>query len=714
MRRSTLAATLVALITLAPAPARASDVETAAQAFLALHGPQTLLDLDEHGARFAGRFASRTHAAPPDMIALAFLESWQALWGIDPTADLRVSQVVTLSTLTYVRLDQEHGGVRVEGADVVVTIDAQGRVMQVGSAFEPAGGFADPVPSMTSAQAAAIAASRLPHLEPTGQSRLAYLPGFATLPLAWVIRTHSTTGPEAPEVYVDAHSGAIHALLDTNVYADGNVYEINPTADPTVVRRELLNLTSTTGLEGTYAIAYACTEPDGGNMCPGRTRNATPDTDGHYLFSPDEPSLVDPFSEVMGYYHLDLINRFMEDTYGHVYSCDGHRWMDIQVNMDYENAWYGDQDDDGCRDVTMGQSSQDFTYDSAIVYHEFGHGINATYCELRRDFAAHGPVYDGAGINEAFADYWAATLHDRPVIGEYAGLGEPGELGFRDLSDHAVCPHDLIGESHYDSPIVSTTMWDIRAALGQDKTDRLSLAVLAALTDRPTIDEAGRTLQSQAAALEGTGLLTAADVTVVDAAVVDHGLVGCEHIVPLEDGDTHLFIIPVWRWEYDTASPNQWSMYAPPTATRVSAIIDRYTSDGGYTVYVKKDSHVVMGREGPDIWVEDYDFAYTASPDRVSFTEWSDPPLEPDTTYFFTVMHSGPMLALAVEALIVAPTPVDADEDAVEDVVDAPDEDAADVPGEPEEDPPGEPGSDALPDPGAITARGGCGCALAL
>jgi hypothetical protein len=274
-----------------------------------------------------------------------------------------------------------------------------------------------------------------------------------------------------------------------------------------------------------------------------------------------------------------------------------------------------------------------------------------------------------------------------------------------------VCPHDLYGESHYDSPIVSTTMWDIRTTLGQDKTDRLSLAILAALTDRPTIDEAGRTAQSQASALEGTGLLTATDVAAVDAAVVDHHLVGCEHVVPMQDGDAHLFIIPVWRWEYDTASPNQWSMYAPPTATRVSAIIDQYTSDGGYTVYVKKDAHVVMGREGPDIWVEDYDYAFTASPDRVSFTEWSDPPLEPDTTYFFTVMASGPMMVLAVEALITAPEPVDASEDP--DEIDEPVEDApADLPDEPEDDPSAEPETDGLPDPGSITARGGCGCTL--
>jgi hypothetical protein len=709
MTRSIPTAVTAALLVLASGPARASGVDTAARAFVALHGPQTLLDLDEHGARFAGRFASQPLTGTPDMVALAFLERWHALWGLDPLADLRVSQVVTLSSLTYVRLDQEHGGVRVEGAGVVVTIDPQGRVRQAGSAYEWSGGYADSVPSLTPAMATAVAASQLPHLVATGQSRLVYLPGSSTLPLAWAIRTHSTAGPEAPELYVDAHSGAILKVLDTNVYADGNVYEINPTADPTVVTRELLNLTSTTNLDGTYAIAYACTAPDGGNMCPGRTRNAAPDGDGHYLFSPDEPSLADPFSEVMGYYHLDLINRHMEDAYGHVYTCDGHRWMDIQVNMDYENAWFGDQDDDGCRDPTMGQSSQDYTYDSAIVYHEFGHGINSTYCELRRDFHAIGPVYDGSGINEAFADYWAATLHDRPVIGEYAGIGE---LGFRDLSDHAVCPDDLVGESHYDSPIVSTTMWDIRTTLGRDKTDRLSLAILAALTDRPTIDEAGRTMQSQAAALEGTGLLTATDVAAVDAAVIDHGLVGCEHIVPMEHGDVHMFIIPVWRWEHDTASPNQFSMYAPPTATRLSAIIERYSSDGGYTIYVKRDSHVVMGREGPDIWVEDYDYGFTASPDRVSFTEWSDPPLEPDTTYYFTVMHNGPMMALMVEALIIAPEPEDASEDPEED--DEPDEDApADVPDETEDDPAGEPADDVPPGPGAFTARGGCGCSLA-
>ena len=57
--------------------------------------------------------------------------------GFDPAVDLSVGDVVTLSSLTYVRLEQEHQGVRVEGADVVVRSSAVGAAALGGPIFMP-------------------------------------------------------------------------------------------------------------------------------------------------------------------------------------------------------------------------------------------------------------------------------------------------------------------------------------------------------------------------------------------------------------------------------------------------------------------------------------------------------------------------------------------------------------------------------------------------
>jgi len=709
---------LAVLLSAGSALGSTRSLPEAMQEFSARYGHQAIVALDEEdrGVVFAGLFASDPMAGDPGLAALSFLEAWDGLWGFDPVEHLVTGEVKSISTLTFVRLDQVHAGIPVVGSGVKVTLDPLGRVRQVVSRFGWSQGFAGPVPALGLAEAMDVLSRKAPHLVPTGQSLLVYLPGGSgEAPLCWVLRTHSRSGPEAPAVYVDAHTGEIAWMEDTNVYADGNVYDPNPVADPTVYRRELPNLTSSTNLDGTYAQSYSCTATGGGyDLCPDRVRYAGPDVSGNYLFDPTEPSTTDPFSEVMGYYHMDKINTHMETAYGHAYSCDGNRWMAIQVNMDYGNAWYGDQDDDGCPDLTVGQDAYDYAYDSAIIYHEFGHGINHDYSEFRGRFDGQGPDPSPAGIDEAMSDYWAGSFIGRPVIGEYASLGTPGELGFRDLSEFASCPDGFFGESHYDSPMLSTCMWDIREAIGQDKADRLALAMLGSLSSRPTYDEAGRALQSQAAALVSTGVLTTTDAAAVDTAVAAHTLVGCPRIVTLEDGDRHTFIgTGLWGgvvW----AAGVQFMLYSPPGATRVTAVLEDYGS-GDYTMYVRKGMPVHMTRVGdwpPELVVDGYDYSFAGSPDRVTFTEWSDPIIEEDTEYYFAFTYPNDIMLLDVSAIIVWVTPAEEDEDAsIDVVVDTVEDPSTDVPLDPDAttDAP----TDVRPDGGTITEEKGCGCTLA-
>jgi len=387
--------------------------------------------------------------------------------------------------------------------------------------------------------------------------------------------------------------------------------------------------------------------------------------------------------------------------------------MQISVNMDYENAWYSGGWGGDCPTLTVGQGTYDFAYDSAIVYHEFGHGINHTYTELGFDFDNLGPDYSPQGVDEAFADYWAASLIGRPVIGEYASLGTPGELGFRDLSEFASCPDDIYGEGHYDSPMLSSCLWEIREAIGQAKADQLALAVLGSVSNEPDFDEIGRALLSQASVLESSGVLTSADVTAVDTAVANHTLVGCERIVELLNGDAHLFFAQGWWGGMVVPSGVQFMLYAPPGATRLTANVEPYTA-GDYTVYVNRDTPVQLsmrwGRP-PDITIDDYDFMFAGSPERVSFTEWSDDIIEPDTEYYFTYTHNSDFMVLAVDAIIVATTPPDAVADAVEDPTEDPSGDAvADVPTDMETDGSEDPASDTPS--GSITEDRGCGCSL--
>ena len=122
------------------------------------------------------------------------------------------------------------------------------------------------------------------------------------------------------------------------------------------------------------------------------------------------------------------------------------------------------------------------------------------------------------------------------------------------------------------------------------------------------------------------GVLTSGDVAVIDAAVAGHTLVGCERIVVMEDGDRHLFFAQGWgRWVPEVPSGVQFMLYAPRGATRATAFLTTYAT-GNYTVYVRRDAPVHFSVSGwPDvvITVEEYDFEFPGSPERVSFTEWS-------------------------------------------------------------------------------------------
>jgi hypothetical protein len=507
------------------------------------------------------------------------------------------------------------------------------------------------------------------------------------------------------------------------IYADAYVYDPNPTADPTGPHLVTLqNLTAATRLEGTYARAASCTAQSGWNLCPSTVRHAVPDGSGNYNDMPVEPSTTDGFAEVMGYYHMDKINTFMEDTYGVLMRCSAHRWIDVLANMNYENAMYGDQNDDGCADVTLGQGTHDFGYDAAVLYHEFGHGLNRTQVDFDYfDFDELGPDWSASGLDEGTSDYWAASFTGRPVIGEYGGMGTPGELGFRDLSEHVTCPQGLYGEGHYDSPVWSTTLWDIWESIGAFKTDSLAFAALASLPGTADFSMAGGALVSQASALEGT-VLTGADVAVVDAAVADHTLIGCRRIVPLGDGDSHIFLATGWGG-YDVPSGVQWSIYAPEDTTRVTLHIDQLSVGGGYSVYMNRNLPVHFIRSGWDVTIDDYDYEYGGSPDSITFVPWSDPPIEPGTTYYFTYVHNSEAMVLAMNVDIIVVHPPDVVPDAVEDPTADPAADTiedvpadtlvdttADTTPEPEavEDAPVDTAADT--GTGTITESSGCGC----
>jgi hypothetical protein len=115
--------------------------------------------------------------------------------------------------------------------------------------------------------------------------------------------------------------------------------------------------------------------------------------------------------------------------------------------------------------IMFGQGTGvDYSWDGDVVYHEFTHAVDNSvtsggtheYTEFADEWGINP---EPGGMSEGFADTFPAFFTNEPTMGEYS-------LGFsaRDLTGNDVCPNDLSGEVHYDSPMWSQSNYQGREA----------------------------------------------------------------------------------------------------------------------------------------------------------------------------------------------------------------------------------------------------------
>jgi len=147
--------------------------------------------------------------------------------------------------------------------------------------------------------------------------------------------------------------------------------------------------------------------------------------------------------------------------------------------------------------VTFQGERRDYGYDGDVVYHEMTHAVMGTFNDYRNYTLDDQGSNSGPGaLGEGYGDYFAATLSNDSVTGEYAGSGTTGvETGIRDAENDRVCPDDLTGEVHDDSWPWSGALWDLRNVFvgngcDRDKFDSAIYDAMAGLSAAPTSDEA--------------------------------------------------------------------------------------------------------------------------------------------------------------------------------------------------------------------------------
>ena len=82
-------------------------------------------------------------------------------------------------------------------------------------------------------------------------------------------------------------------------------------------------------------------------------------------------------------------------------------------------------------------------------------------------------MFNGA-LNEGYADIWAVSLTQNPVLGYGWDLIDPNVYVRRYDQNRKIYPQDLVGEVHADGEIIAGSFWDLYLNLG-DMSQMLDL-----------------------------------------------------------------------------------------------------------------------------------------------------------------------------------------------------------------------------------------------
>ena len=576
---------LVSAVLLLSSPAEAASIDNPALSALleASDGPVKLVFRKDAGVPTfaAGRLQSTT--GPADAMAIQYLSAHGAAFGIlDPALLARV-HVIETGIGSVVRFRQELLGIPVEFGGVTVRTDTSGRVHAVAADVVDLSGLPT-IPEIAVDSAITLAREsaadlRMAHLT-NPRSDLVFLPLGGEVRLAHRVRLGAVPALLSnPVVYIDALDGTT-LLVQNGIRFDklADVYEENPTVTPTLVTVTLSSLPDgSTNLTGPRTLARNCPDlhetthiefmgiPLDIHTCS-EVQQATADTSGDFIYTPEPMSAEDDFAEAMMYYAVeraydhyrglgfDLLDEVplpatvnfrtpvnvyapidlaaitaATDPYGTLHPFENAmfvsagNWFDILTRTEDS--------------IIFGQGTRgDFAYDGDVVTHELGHAVVAATCNLQSySFDTFGLDASPGALNEAFADTGTFLDTADSVVGDYAGSWVTG-AGIRDVDTDNACPSALTGESHEDSLMFTGALWDILQAFPSDVAaiEQAFFTAQISLNPLSDFDEATAAVISAIdTALGSTAAATA--TTHFDA----HNTAACERVVHLDWGYTH-------------------------------------------------------------------------------------------------------------------------------------------------------------------------------
>ncbi|MBV9926188.1 MAG: M36 family metallopeptidase [Acidobacteria bacterium] len=539
----------------APAQSRATAVESF-RAGLGAHAGRLRAEVNEAGALknffVEGEALSGPQAGAPDAVARGFLKGRAPLFALTSAGvgGLKLEREDNDQGTTFLDYTQTIGGLKVFEGDVRVVVGRGGEVLSVregflidgqsvntkptlsesegiARAFEYAGrsvpaSFAEARGRHSKTEAAAFFNPVAPTLEDV-LSELNVVRVNDAARLAWHV--YADVGPDAwYELLVDAHTGEL--LLRHNLYvfeAQGTVYHEDPDAAPRVLTSFVGDTTVNTaaGWMGTSTVttgnnveAYLDTNADNAPDA----NNGTNLSNGH-AFAPDQnftfpfSTTVDPrtqqaavvtnlfyYNNVMhdfsyGLGFTETARNFQTNNFGRGGTGNDSVRAEAQDGSGTNNANFATPPD-GQRPrmqqylFTAPNPDRDSSVDSDVVFHEYGHGISNRL--IGNGSTALSGTQSGA-MGEGWSDYWACTLNNDGVMGEYVTQNTTRGIRRAAYTVPAAAVHDSYAdvcaggcEVHNDGEVWAAALFDLRAQLGATITDRIVLNGMKFTPTRPS------------------------------------------------------------------------------------------------------------------------------------------------------------------------------------------------------------------------------------
>ena len=411
-----------------------------------------MISVTEDGARLSsvrGNLSSPLSGNAAEA-AKAYIEENARLFNLPATRDVEYLRLVrddSSNGVHHVAYQMVMDGVPVHEATVEVHIDADGVVTLANGSLPTIDEISNQIilsryQAIGKAREAikAEAFRAVPDAElrivagKDGQAKMAYVTKIAvSQPLGdW-------------EMVVDAENGDILSMNNEMNFKTGlgAVYVTNPIRCE-ITQESLADLTTNT-LTGLWATIDNEDGPESVNA------------EDKHIYTADNTH----FDEVGMYNYITTIHNF--------FSGLGHKAMDksmkaiVHLGDNYDNAYFSPMQ--GVLAFGDGSKFNSLAREAGIAFHEYSHAVlnSITYLAYSGESGA---------INEGQADYFACTVTDDPLLGEWA-VAKMGKPYLRILENDLHYPQDIQGEVHADGKIWGAVLWDIRKALGKNVSDTL-------------------------------------------------------------------------------------------------------------------------------------------------------------------------------------------------------------------------------------------------